>query len=72
MKSNSSLTVDNSKLDGNLQTLPIHGSLLDIITDLLGSLMIKNKTTKSPTIPRGPTLGARAAGEADSPPTARR
>ena len=34
----SSLAVDNSKLDSNLQTLPVHCSLLDIVTDLLRGL----------------------------------
>ena len=37
-KANSSLTVHDSQLDGDLQTLPVHGGLLDIVTDLLGGL----------------------------------
>ena len=32
------LTIHDSQLDGDLQTLPIHGSLLDIITNLLRGL----------------------------------
>ena len=34
----SSLTVHDSELDRDLQTLPIHGGLLDIVTDLLRGL----------------------------------
>ena len=34
----SSLTIYNSQLDSDLQAFPIHCSLLDIVTDFLGSL----------------------------------
>ena len=34
----SSLTIHDSELDRDLQTLPVHGSLLDIVTDLLRGL----------------------------------
>ena len=34
----SRLTIHHGQLDGDLQTLPIHRSLLDIITDLLRGL----------------------------------
>ena len=34
----SSLTIHDSQLDRDLQTLPIHGGLLDIVTDLLRGL----------------------------------
>ena len=34
----SSLTVHDSELDSDLQTLPIHGGLLDVVTDLLRGL----------------------------------
>ena len=34
----SSLAVHDSELDRDLQTLPIHGGLLDIVTDLLRGL----------------------------------
>ena len=37
----SSLTIHDSELDRDLQTLPVHGSLLDIVTDLLGGLSDK-------------------------------
>ena len=37
----SSLTVHDSELDSDLQTLPVHGSLLDVVTDLLGGLSDK-------------------------------
>ena len=37
----SSLTVHDGELDRDLQTLPIHSSLLDVVTDLLGSLIRK-------------------------------
>ena len=39
----SSLTVHDSELDSDLQTLPVHGSLLDVVTDLLGSLIRKRR-----------------------------
>ena len=39
----SSLTVHDSELDGDLQTLPIHSGLLDVVTDLLGSLIRKRR-----------------------------
>ena len=34
----SSLTIHDSELDRDLQTLPIHGGLLDVVTDLLRGL----------------------------------
>ena len=34
----SSLTIHDSQLDRDLQTLPIHGGLLDVVTDLLRGL----------------------------------
>ena len=37
----SSLTIHDSELDRDLQTLPVHGSLLDVVTDLLGGLSDK-------------------------------
>ena len=37
----SSLTVHDSELDSDLQTLPIHSGLLDVVTDLLGGLSDK-------------------------------
>ena len=37
----SSLTIHDSQLDRDLQTLPIHGGLLDVVTDLLGGLSDK-------------------------------
>ena len=39
----SSLAVHDSELDRDLQTLPVHGSLLDVVTDLLGSLIRKRR-----------------------------
>ena len=39
----SSLTVHDSELDSDLQTLPIHSGLLDVVTDLLGSLIRKRR-----------------------------
>ena len=39
----SSLTIHDSELDRDLQTLPVHGSLLDVVTDLLGGLSGKNR-----------------------------
>ena len=39
----SSLTIHDSELDRDLQTLPVHGSLLDVVTDLLGSLIRKRR-----------------------------
>ena len=42
----SSLTVHDSELDSDLQTLPVHGSLLDIVTDLLGGLSSKRRERK--------------------------
>ena len=42
----SSLTIHDSELDRDLQTLPVHGSLLDIVTDLLGGLSDKQPGTK--------------------------
>ena len=42
----SSLTIHGSELDGDLQTLPIHGGLLDIVTDLLGGLSDKQAGRK--------------------------
>jgi len=41
-KLNSRLTVLNDQLHGNLQSLPIEGSLLDVFSDLLG---VKTKGT---------------------------
>ena len=43
----SSLTIHDSELDRDLQTLPIHSGLLDIVTDLLGGLSNK-KTGRKP------------------------
>ena len=37
----SSLAVHDSELDRDLQTLPVHSSLLDVVTDLLGGLIRK-------------------------------
>ena len=34
----SSLTIHDSELDRDLQTLPVHGGLLNVVTDLLGGL----------------------------------
>ena len=31
-------TVDNAKLDSHFDSLPVHGGLLDIFSDLLGGL----------------------------------
>ena len=42
----SSLTIHDSQLDRDLQTLPIHGGLLDIVTDLLGGLSSKRRERK--------------------------
>ena len=42
----SSLTIHDSELDRDLQTLPVHGSLLDIVTDLLGGLSSKRRERK--------------------------
>ena len=42
----SSLTIHDSQLDRDLQTLPVHGSLLDVVTDLLGGLSDKQAGTK--------------------------
>ena len=42
----SSLAVHDSELDRDLQTLPVHGSLLDIVTDLLGGLSSKRRERK--------------------------
>ena len=42
----SSLTVHDSELDRDLQTLPVHGGLLDVVTDLLGGLSDKQPGTK--------------------------
>ena len=42
----SSLAVNDSELDRDLQTLPVHGSLLDIVTDLLGGLSSKRRERK--------------------------
>ena len=42
----SSLTIHDSELDRDLQTLPVHGSLLDIVTDLLGGLSDKQARRK--------------------------
>ena len=42
----SSLTIHDSQLDRDLQTLPIHGGLLDVVTDLLGGLSDKQAGTK--------------------------
>ena len=42
----SSLTVHDSELDSDLQTLPVHGSLLDVVTDLLGGLSDKQAGRK--------------------------
>ena len=42
----SSLTIHDSQLDRDLQTLPVHGSLLDIVTDLLGGLSSKRRERK--------------------------
>ena len=42
----SSLAVHDSELDRDLQTLPVHGSLLDVVTDLLGGLSDKQPGTK--------------------------
>ena len=42
----SSLTIHDSELDRDLQTLPVHGSLLDIVTDLLGGLSDKQAGRK--------------------------
>ena len=42
----SSLTIHDSELDRDLQTLPVHGSLLDVVTDLLGGLSDKQPGTK--------------------------
>ena len=39
----SSLTIHDSELDRDLQTLPIHSGLLDVVTDLLGSLIRKRR-----------------------------
>ena len=43
----SGLAVHDSELDRDLQTLPVHGSLLDVVTDLLGGLSNK-KTGRKP------------------------
>ena len=42
----SSLTIHDSELDRDLQTLPVHGSLLDVVTDLLGGLSDKQAGRK--------------------------
>ena len=42
----SSLAVHDSELDRDLQTLPVHGSLLDIVTYLLGGLSSKRRERK--------------------------
>ena len=42
----SSLAIHDSELDRDLQTLPVHGSLLDIVTDLLGGLSSKRRERK--------------------------
>ena len=42
----SSLTVHDSELDSDLQTLPVHGSLLDVVTALLGGLSDKQAGRK--------------------------
>ena len=42
----SSLTVHDGKLDRDLQTLPVHSSLLDVVTDLLGGLSNKKAGRK--------------------------
>ena len=42
----SSLTIHDSELDRDLQTLPVHGGLLDIVTDLLGGLSSKRRERK--------------------------
>ena len=42
----SSLAVHDSELDRDLQTLPVHGGLLDVVTDLLGGLSDKQTGRK--------------------------
>ena len=42
----SSLAVHDSELDRDLQTLPVHGGLLDVVTDLLGGLSDKQAGRK--------------------------
>ena len=42
----SGLAVHDSELDRDLQTLPVHSSLLDVVTDLLGGLSNKKAGRK--------------------------
>ena len=45
-KTYGSLAIDDGELDGDLQTLPVHGGLLDIVTNLLGGLLDYSTTQK--------------------------
>ena len=50
-QSNSSLTIDHSQLDGDLQALPVHGGFLDIVSHFLRSLqdhLLKTKQIPYP------------------------
>ena len=80
---NSSLTILDCQLDGDLQTLPFLGSLGNIFTNLLGRLKTDEETNQPPpnnheksrgklTRPNGPILGANEDVAPISPPTARR
>lgn len=75
-------TVHHAESDHDSDTLPLHGGLLDIFTDLLRRLLDTEKEHYQHQIhttliivtirtrPKGPSLGARAEAEPISPPTA--
>jgi hypothetical protein len=72
------LTVLDSELNSDAQTLPSGGRLCNVFSDLFGGLRKKSRNAMVPqrwcirTRPRGPILGASAEEAPTSPPVARR